>query len=144
MKTMPYWAFALALGFSLTAAFAGPPKSFQRQEMAQWVTYEIRDDVDFQRAWNLVIDNLITEFDLDFVTKEDGYLRTAWLYSFGGKYNFEYRLRVTVRFAPDHKNLRIKAEAQFKDGNNWIQGIDSRLISTLKTDLMGTIGRTAR
>ncbi len=128
----------------LTLALAGPPKSFQRLDKPQWNAIELRDGLSFEHAWNAVFDVLINDFEIALVSKENGYLRTDWLYSYGGAYQFGYRVRVTVRFSPDQRTVRVKTEAQAVDGNNWIIGIDSRLISTLKTDLMGTVGRTTR
>jgi hypothetical protein len=122
-------------GFSV--ALAGPPRSFQRLDKPQWNAMELRDGLAFDHAWNAVFDVLINDFDIVVVSKENGYIRTDWLYSYGGAYQFGYRVRVTVRFSPDQKTVRVKTEAQAMDGNNWIIGIDSRLISTLKTDLMG-------
>jgi len=40
--------------------------------------------------------------------------------------------------------VRLRTDAQFKDGDNWVMGVDSRLLTTLKTDLMGKLGRTTR
>jgi hypothetical protein len=120
------------------------PKSFLRGEASQWQVFELRSDIDFQHAWDMVFDILINDFDVAMSLKEDGYLRTEWLYAYGGKYDFQYRLRVTVRFAPDRRSLRVRTDAQFKDGENWLLGVDSRLLTTLKTDLMGTVGRTTR
>ena len=91
-----------------------------------------------------VFDIPIKDFDVAMALKEDGCLRTEWLYSYGGKYDFQYCVRVTVRFAPDRRSLRVRTDAQFKEGDNWQMGVDSRLLTTLKTDLMGTIGRTTR
>jgi len=139
------FAGLMVAGLLLTsAALAGPPKSFQRTGAGQWVTFEIREGVDFQHAWNTVFDLLVKDFDLDMSVREEGYLRTGWLHSYAGDYRHEYRVRVTVRFAPDHKTVRLKPEAQVKDGDNWLLGSDSRLIATLKSDLMGTIGRATR
>jgi hypothetical protein len=123
---------------------AGQPKSFLHGQPSQWQVMELRADVDFQHAWDAVFDILINDFDLAMADKENGYIRTDWLYSYGGKYNFQYRVRVTIRIAPDKRILRLKTEAQLKDGENWIVGVDSRLLTTLKTDLMGTVGRTTR
>jgi hypothetical protein len=134
----------LVLCLSLGLAFAGPPKTFQKTGPSQWITFEIRDGVDFQHAWDSTFDILIKDFDLDLVLKDDGYVRTQWLYAYGEKYDFQYRLRLAVRFAPDRKSIRVKPEAHYKDGENWVMGVDSRLINTFKTDLMGTIGRITR
>jgi hypothetical protein len=132
------------LSFGPLAALAGPPKTFLRGEASQWQVFELRSDVDFQHAWDNVYDILVKDFDIAVAYKEDGYIRTDWLYSFGGKYNYTYRVRATVRFSADRKAVRVKTDAQFLDGKNWLIGVDSRLLTTLKTDLMGTIGRTTR
>jgi hypothetical protein len=137
------WLIA-ALACGPLSALAGPPKSFLQGQTSQWQVFEVRADVDAQHAWDSVFGLLSNDFDLAMALKEDGYIRTDWLYSYGGKYDFQYRLRVTVRFAADKRSLRVKAEAQFREGENWLMGVDSRLLTTLKTDLMGTIGRTTR
>jgi len=87
---------------------------------------------------------LVREFDLEVLSKEDGYIRTAWLYSWTGEYQSDYRVRVTAKFSDDRKKLDIKSEAQIQYDSKWIMGVDTRLLTTLKTDLMGTIGRVTR
>jgi hypothetical protein len=134
----------LVLMASLLVGSAGTPKTFEQLDTIQWITLEVRDGMDVERVWNSVVDILINDFELDLVAKDTGYLRTEWLYSYGGKYKNEYRVRVIIRVAPDGKTIRVKTEAQVKVGLNWLIGVDSRLVSTLKTDLMGTIGRTTR
>jgi len=140
--------FSLLLTVLLLAtpmlAFAGPPKSFLKGQATQWHVFELRSDLDFQHAWDALFDIVSNEFDLAMVLKDDGYIRTDWLYSYGGRYDHEYRVRVTVRFTPDKRGVRVKTEAQFKEGDNWLLGVDSRLLTTLKTDIMGTVGRTTR
>ncbi len=142
-KRLLLW-LTLAMLAAPTLALAGPPKSFLKGQATQWHVFELRADLDFQHAWDAVFDILINDFDLAMVLKDDGYIRTEWLYSYGGRYDHEYRLRVTACFTPDKRNLRVKTEAQFKDGDNWLLGVDSVLLTTLKTDLMGTVGRTTR
>jgi hypothetical protein len=140
--------FLVWLAVVLTCApmlsLAGPPQSFRKGQLTQWHTFEIRSDLDFQHAWDAAFDILINNFDLAMVLKDEGYIRTEWLYSYFGRYDHEYRLRVTVRFTPDKRNVRVKAEAQIKDGDDWLIGVDEQLVNTLKTDLMGTVGRTTR
>lgn len=136
---------ALTVGLLLAGAVvAGPPKTFQKTGPGQWVAFEIRDGVDYNHAWSAVMDLLVRDFDLEMALREDGYIRTAWLYSYPGEYRHEYRVRVTLKFSPDRKTVRLKPEAQAKDGDNWELGHDSRLTTTLKTDLLGTVGRATR
>jgi len=42
-----------------------------------------------------------------------------------------------------HGIRATEPEISLKD-ENWLMGVDSRLLTTIKTDLMGTIGRTTR
>jgi hypothetical protein len=85
---------------------------------------------------------LVRNFDLEFISKEEGYLRTAWLYTWPGVYMANYRVRVTALFSEDHKTLQLKPEAQSLEAGIWVEGADTRLLPSLKTDLVGTIGRT--
>jgi hypothetical protein len=53
-------------------------------------------------------------------------------------------VRITIKFSDDRKKLDVKSEALLTQGARGVIGVDTRLASTLKTDLMGTIGRTTR
>lgn len=120
------------------------PRSFSQVSAPGWVTIEIRDGVEYDRAWKTTLGILVREFDIEFVSKDDGYIRTSWTYTWSGVYQQNYRVRVTAKFSDDRKSVDIKSEAQALQGNIWLLGVDSRQLSTLKTDLMGTIGRTTR
>ena len=129
-----------------------PPRSFSKVTAPGWASIEIREEVDYDHAWKTVVGILVRDFDLQFVSKDDGYLRTDWLYSWSGVYQPNYRVRVIAKFADDRKTLGVKSEAQAlvtdpmsgRPTGTWVMGVDSRLMSTIKTDLMGTIGRTTR
>jgi hypothetical protein len=104
----------------------------------------VRDGVDFDRAWKTTLGILVREFDIEFVSKDDGYIRTSWTHTWSGVYQQNYRVRATAKFSDDRKSVDIKSEAQALQGSIWLLGVDSRQLSTLKTDIMGTIGRTTR
>lgn len=120
------------------------PKTFTRMAEPGWSAIEIRDGVSYDKAWRTVFNLLSRTFDIDVAMKEEGYLRTQWLYSWSGKYDPSYTVRITVKFADDRKRMDVKSEALLGLGASRVLGIDSRLASTMKTDLMGTIGRTTR
>ncbi len=109
-----------------------------------WATIDIRDDLEYSSAWNDVVDTLVKKFDMEILQKDDGYARTAWYYSWTGKVSENYRVRVTVKFAPDHKKVEIKSEAEYGGAGKWVGGYDTRLLETIKTDIMGKVGRTTR
>lgn len=120
------------------------PRSFSQVLAPGWATIEIRDGVDYDRAWRTTLGILIREFDVEFISKDDGYVRTAWTYTWSGVYQQNYRVRVTAKFSDDRKSVDIKSEAQALRGSDWLTGVDARQLATLKTDMMGTIGRTTR
>ena len=91
-----------------------------------------------------MIEILVKNFDLDIVLRDEGYVRTAWLNTWSGTYLSGYRVRITIKFSPDRTKLQFRPEAHFLQGAQWRVGTDTRLVSTIKTDLMGTVGRTTR
>lgn len=139
-KTLPL----LCLVCALSGCATSKPTSFSTTTEPGWATVEIRDNVDYTHAWNTVFGILSHDFDFSTVLKDDGYIQTCWLYTWSGLYQENYRVRVTAKFSPDRKTLQIKSEAWALFGKVWVIGTDSRLMTTLKTDLMGTVGRTAR
>lgn len=120
------------------------PKTFVRTLEPTWASVELRTDLPYERAWGAVIDTLVKRFDLEVLQKADGYARTNWLYSWTGKVDKNYRVRVTVKFSQDRDKCEIKSEAEYGGSGNWEMGYDIRLLETIKADVMGTIGRTTR
>ena len=118
--------------------------SFSSISTSGWSSYEIRGDLDYERAWKAVWNVLCRDFDIEFAARDEGYIRTAWLHTWSGKYEPDYRVRVTAKFSDDRRTISLKSEAQMRQGATWVAGSDARLASTMKGDIMGTIGRTAR
>ncbi len=124
------------------------PVTFIETTEPSWITIELRDDVTDEKAWNLILDTLIKRFDIEVMEKENGYIRTAWLYTWEGKVTQQYRVRTVVKFKKGEKKVNVKAEAEYMSGRGrraaWRAGYDTRLVETLKTDFMGSVGRTTR
>lgn len=134
---------AMTLGACLLIGCVAP-QTFVRSLDPTWASVELRDEVTYDQAWQTVVDTLVKQFDLEVLSKDNGYLRTNWQYTWTGRVNERYRVRVTGKFSPDKKKLEMKSEAEFGGAGYWVQGYDTRLLSTLKTDIMGTVGRTTR
>ena len=130
-----------ALHFDLDPA---APVSFVSTMEPTWAALEIREGVDYETAWAATVDLLVRRFDLEVMSRDNGYIRTNWLNSWTGGLREDYRVRVTIKFSADHTRVDVKSEANFFTGNGWVLGSDTALLSTLKTDIMGTIGRTTR
>jgi hypothetical protein len=120
------------------------PKTFVKTMEPTWASVEVRNDLPYTNAWNSVVDTLIKRFDVEILSQQDGYVRTTWLYSWTGEVNENYRVRVTAKFSPDHAKVEVKSEAEFGGPGKWVAGYDTRLLETIKTDIMGQIGRTTR
>jgi hypothetical protein len=109
-----------------------------------WATVEVRDGLKYDDVWSTVVDTLVKTFDTEVMSKQDGYLRTGWLYTWTGQMTENYRVRVTIKFSPDQRRVAVKSEAEYGGPGQWVPGYDARLLETLKTDIMGTVGRTTR
>lgn len=144
MKTQPAILPAILLAAALGGCASPWPTSFQPETVPGWATIEIRDGVGYERAWNTVFEILAREFDFATVLRDEGYIQTDWLHTWSGVYQQDYKVRVTVKFAGDRKSLQVRSEAWVLEDAVWRTGVDSRLTGTLKTDLMGTVGRTTR
>lgn len=130
----------------LLASCASTPSSFSSGESV-WSVISLRDDIDYETAWEESVDLLARRFDIEMVEKESGYLRTGWIYTWweSGTHTENYRVRAIIKFSTDKAAVSVKTDAHYLDRwGNWITGADSLLLETLKTDLMGTVGRTTR
>jgi hypothetical protein len=132
---------------------ARPPESFVRvsdltptTRESGWTSVEVRNGLSFDEAWEEAVDLLAKKFELEMISKDGGYVRTAWNYGWWkpGKETENYRVRTILKFAPDHRRVDLKTEAQYLHSGDWLSGTDTRLLRTLKTDLMGVVGRTTR
>ena len=121
-----------------------PPITFVQTLEHSWASIEVREDVPYDRAWDSVVDLIVRKFEAAILSKEDGYLRTTWLYTWTGELREDYRVRVTIKFVPDKSKVDIKSEANYLRRQNWIIGSDTALLQTLKSDIMGIVGRVTR
>jgi hypothetical protein len=126
----------------------GYPPGFIKRSASEpvWSNIEIRDDMTYERAWQEAVDVVAKKFELEVISKEGGYVRTPWIYTWWkeGKITENYRVRAMLKFSPDQRKVGIKTDANYLSHDGWIEGFDTLLLETLKTDLMGTVGRTTR
>lgn len=122
------------------------PTTFIQTMEPSWISIELRDDITDEKAWNSILDTLIKRFDIEVMEKENGYIRTVWKYTWTGVTTPDYRVRAIVKFKKDARKVDVKTDAEYDSGKKgeWVVGYDTRLVETLKTDIMGSIGRTTR
>lgn len=138
----------ILIAFIVIAAVscASVPQSFVRIMEPTWAGIEIREGMSYEQAWQEVVDVLAKKFELEMISREGGYVRTSWIYTWWkkGELTEKYRVRAIVKFSPDRKKIDVKTEANYLEKSGWIVGTDTRLLQTVKTDLMGVIGRTTK
>jgi len=142
MKPLKRLITATCLLGTLLVTGCATPRTFVKTMEPTWASVELRTGVPFDQAWESVVDTLVKRFDLEVISRADGYLRTAWLYTWTGKVNENYRVRVTAKFSPDRSKVEVKSEAEHGGPGRWVMGYDTRLLETIKTDVMGSIGRS--
>ena len=116
------------------------PKTFVKSHEAVWASVELSDDLTYEQAWEKTVDTLTRNFDLEILDRDNGYIRTGWLYTWTGKRSEAYSVRITVNFKNNNRVVSFKPEAMYKN----VTGYDTRLLQTIKTDIMGLLGRETR
>ena len=145
MKKLFYLFYISGLLLTLSSCGSTAPRSFIKSAHGgEWSSTFVREDMSYDKAFNEVLDVIARRFEMDMISKEGGYGRTNWIYTWNdkGKYVNKYRTRVIFKFSGDRTKVDIKTEAEFGGDPNWIQGWDTRLLQTVKQDVMGAVGRT--
>ena len=111
-----------------------------------WATVVLRPGIEPDTAWGAVTDVLAKRFELEMISRDGGYVRTGWIHEWWkvGEYTENYRVRAIAKFSPDWTTVDIRTDANYLDGGKWVVGYDTRLLETVKTDIMGVVGRTTK
>ena len=121
----------------------GGHSSFVKGEGGR-TTVQIADKISYDLAYDEVITILTRKFELDMISKESGYVKTKWQYTWVGKWGQkpqkDYRVRVTVRLSSERKRIDIQSEAEKLKGDYWIGGYDTRLLEEIRKDISGVVG----
>ena len=122
------------------------PNSFVRVMEPSWSSVEIREGMTYDEAWSETLDVVAKKFEMAMIEKDGGYFRTSWIYTWwkAGEITQNYRVRAIIKFSAKHDKVNIKTEAQYLEGGQWVLGTDTRLLQTVKMDIMGVVGRTTR
>lgn len=129
----------------LQGCFSSKPKGFVvATDGGTWTSIYIREGLSYDRAFGEVLDVVASRFEMDMINKDGGYGRTNWVYTWNkkGKHDDKYRTRVIFKFSADKTKVNIKTEAEYGGDGCWIKGFDTRLLSTMKQDIMGAVSRT--
>ena len=144
MKKIFFLVSIIAIFGSLQSCGVMPNSFVKSAQGGAWSSTVIREDLSYDKAFNEALDVIARRFEMDMISKEGGYGRTNWIYTWNdkGKYTEKYRTRVIFKFSGDRTKIDIKTEAEFGGNPNWVKGWDTRLLETIKQDIMGAVGRT--
>jgi hypothetical protein len=118
---------------------ARAPFAFKSSVDPVWKQIEMKDGIDFDYAWKNVVDITSRRYDIEFMSKEDGYIRTAMIY-YLSKYGNAYGVRVSIKFDMPKRLVSIQTYAQFHKEF----GYDQNILNDVYNDINGIIGRSIK
>ncbi len=105
------------------------------EEDNNWITYEVRQSLEYNDAWMVVVDGLLTRgYQFETLAKDDGYMKTEWLHETVESQGVEVRTRISVKFTYGRKTVRVKIDEDYIIGYKE-PGIDIPRVADLKVEL---------
>ena len=105
------------------------------EEGDNWITYEVRQNLEYNDAWMVVVDGLLTRgYQFETLAKDDGYMKSEWLHETVESQGVEVRTRISVKFTYGRKTVRIKVDEDYLIGYKE-PGIDIPRVADLKVEL---------
>jgi len=139
--------FICVIGLSLLSGCgSGAPDSFMRMTKQYWESVDIKPGTKYDDAWERVIYIITKKFELEMISKEDGYVRSMY----GASYftedmqNDKYQVRIVVKFTPDKKKVEFKIESRIWDGKLWQNGADIRVAANMRKDFVNSVGEVPK
>lgn len=120
----------------------GAPDSFMQMNRQYWESMDIKSTVKYEDAWQRVIYIITKKFELEMISKEDGYVRSSYGQSYFSEdlQNERYQIRIVAKFTPDRKKLEFKIESRMWDGKIWHNGSDVRVAANMRKDFLNSLG----
>lgn len=120
----------------------GTPESFMQMNRQYWESLDINPSIKYEDAWQRVIYIITKKFELEMISKEDGYVRSSYGQSYFTEdlQNDKYQIRIVAKFTPDKKSLDYKIESRLWDGKIWKNGSDVRVAANMQKDFENSLG----
>lgn len=134
--------FAALLLLLAAGCGLGAPDSFMQMNRQYWESMDLKPTVKYDDAWQRVIYIITKKFELEMISKEDGYVRSAYSQSYFSEdlQNERYQIRIVAKFTPDRKKFEFKIESRVWDGKIWHNGSDVRVAANMRKDFLNSIG----
>ncbi len=129
-----------------------PPPTFVRvMDTAQsgWKSIELREGLDYDQAWEGLVDVVALKLNIETMDKDAGYLRSGWAYMSGSDRGtgrpFTYGRRLTAKFSEDRETLMVKTDAYYEVLQYpTVWGLDTAFNDDVYTEIAGRLGRTGK
>jgi hypothetical protein len=100
-----------------------------------WLTYDVREGLDFNEAWTIVVDALLTRgYQFETLVQDDGYIKTEWLHETVDELGVEVKTRVSIKFTYGRRTVRMKVDEIYISGYKE-PGVDIPRVADLKVEL---------
>lgn len=123
----------------ITVSCMRPPMAFKSATDPVWKQIEMKTGITYDEAWKNAVDLVSKRYDIEFLSKEDGYIRTAMVH-YLSKYGDKYAVRISVKFDKEKNIIALQTYAQY--GNKF--GYDQNLLNDVYNDINGVLGRTIK
>lgn len=136
------FAVLIAGGLILAGCSLGAPDSFMQMNKQYWESMTLKPGITYDEAWQRVVYIITKKFELEMISKEDGYVRSAYGPSYFSEdvLNDKYQIRIVVKFSPDRKRMEFKIESRIWDGKIYRNGSDVRVAANMRRDFRNSIG----
>lgn len=122
----------------------GVPASFVRlaAENQTSHTIAVRDGLTRAAAWRALTDYLAEDHTIAVRDQAAGFAMTAWEASLvrDGVPDLRYRTRLVATYLGDWRQLHIRVEANWKEGDEWQLGVDRGLLDAAAAELKARVG----
>lgn len=134
----------LLLFLALTLCVCGSvdAKKTWKRGQAEWAKIQLNDKLSFDQAFGIVLELVSDKYEMEMISKDGGYIRSAWnfLTDRKGRKIKDQRCRITVKFNHDKTQLQVKTECQRLKKGDWQDGEDTALSQQMKEDIRGVLG----
>lgn len=134
--------FVVFLGvITFNGCGTGAPNSYIQMDKQFWDVVEVNPKITYDDAWQRVVYIVTKKFELEMISKEDGYVRSAYGPSYFSEdlKNNHYKVRIVAKFTPTRKKVEFKIDAQVFDGKVWINGSDARVAANIRKDFVNSL-----
>ena len=100
-----------------------------------WITYEVREGLEFDEAWMVVVDALLTRgYQFETLSKDDGYMKSEWMFESVEAQGVEVKTRISIKFTYGRRTVRMKVDEEYQSGYKE-PGEDIPRVADLKVEM---------